>query len=105
MSQPTLSEYVSALQLLLSDLDSDSRAFVISKAFPNIVIVTKGDSAVTAFHRLSDALFTLNLAASIVDGSSGLGHIAANNAAVHLKNAQTNLKTAMRKLNMRAAYT
>jgi hypothetical protein len=100
---PKLSEYVAALQLLLSDLNADSRAFVLQEAFPDIVLLATGDRAVRARSTIASAGYYLNAAASLVDGSSGLGAVAATNAAGKIASAKGNLQEAMRLLSIREA--
>lgn len=98
---PKLSEYVAALQLLLSDLDTDSRGFVMREAFPNIVVMATGDRADRVCRTLASASYYVSAAASLVDGSSGLGAVAAANAAGRIARAKGNLKEALRLLNIR----
>lgn len=101
MSQPTLSEYVSALQLLMSDLDTDSRAFVLTEAFPALMVICRGPDAVEVASRLTNATHLAKLANGIVDGSSGLGSLAAVKTANHLADIRRDLTVALKKLHIR----
>lgn len=101
MSEPTLSDLVSALQLLLSDLDSVSRAFVLTEAFPTLMVICRGPDAVEVASRLANVAHLAKLTNSIVDGSSGLGSLAAANAASHLGDMRRDLAVALKKLHIR----
>lgn len=101
MTTPPLTDLVAALHLLLSDLDTDSRAFVLREAFPNLLLIEKGEKAEQASRCIIHAEGYIKGAKSIVDGSSGLGHIAAVNAAAQISEADKNLRAAMNLLRIR----
>jgi hypothetical protein len=96
-----LSEYVAALQLLIGDLPADSRVFIMREAFPDIVVLAHGDQAERACRVIARAAYHISNASGIVDGSSGLGAVAARNAAAMIAGANGNLLEAMGLLNIR----
>lgn len=77
---------VPALQLLLAELPDDVKRKLIYEAFPHTFLILRmdGDRLVQL---IQEARHEVSQAASIVDGSSGIGVLAAKNVKRHLDNA------------------
>jgi hypothetical protein len=101
MSQPTLSQLVSALQLLMGDMVAANRAFVILEAFPDLIVLAQGAQADNVSTRLRSAEYQIRLADKIVDGSSGLGATAAKNASYHVDKAHAELSEVLHILRVK----
>lgn len=93
--------YIAALQLLLSDMSSADRVALIRRAFPDLVLVVDPAQAMTVTNSIVDVNTCLKVALSIVDGSSGLGAIAAANAHGQLNRAASHLRRVMHATNIK----
>jgi len=89
MSEPKLTELVAALQLLMGDMPPENRAFVIMEAFPDLMLVAKGERADHLFRRMRSVEYNLRVAKETVDGSSGIGAGAARTAAQHVSSGHS----------------
>lgn len=96
MSERTLSALIAAMQLLLNDMEPVDRAFVILEAFPDMIVLAKGNQAEDFLKRLRTAELHSRIAKNIADGSSGLGHHAAKNVANNIALAQQKMADVLR---------
>ena len=100
MSERTLSALVAAMQLLLNDMEPVDRAFVILEAFPDMIVLAKGNQVEDFSTRLRTAEMHSRIAKNIVDGSSGLGHHAAKNVANNIVLAHQQMAYVLRILRV-----
>jgi hypothetical protein len=98
---PPLTELVSALHLLMGDLDTDSRAFILNEAFPELILLAKGVDAERVRWRINSTSFAVKTALDLADGTSGLGAIGARRVNSELRSAERHIDELRNILRMR----
>ena len=91
-----IDEIVPALQLLLSDLSPDDKIRAINRALAADVFATP--KGFDLLGRLNAVHHSITSASEIVDGSSGLGAVAAKNAAKEASAARAIISSTIRSL-------
>ncbi len=93
-ADPSLHPIAAAALLLMGDLTADQQVDVFRAVAKPGVTVLEADNALKSL--VGQALYRVGEASGIVDGSSGLGALAAKNASGWILGARETLKSAAR---------